>query len=338
MVLRAPDVRAWNGTIKENIISIEALHKWMNLEGACGSIEQQLKEVYTLLRRRDPDRADAMLKLAMAMIPGTNIFHDEDLGFVKTSVLFRKVVDRGMRTELFIKHYLDVLILILDAIESIQDKESAMRTQDDMVAQLAVSDGLGVAASLKTTLTARRLVINPIKEITGLGRDRALIGKMQKGHSYLILEDDGARAFSTFVSLLNEGYHGLCICRRFPAKVRKSYNIQKTPMLWLSQTDSEEDHIDPKELVVLMNVLKDFFTKVEEGVVMIEGLEYLIVQNGFDAVLRFLQQLNELVIINDIILIMPFNDIALPERELALLRSEMEIVDRAKVTGPRHLG
>ena len=134
-------------------------------------------------------------------------------------------------------------------------------------------------------------------------------------------------AFETFATYVKNGYHGLCISRYFPKKIRTKYSLEKTPMLWLSHTDSDESHLDPSNLGVLTNILRDFFEKTEKGIVLLEGLEYLIIQNGFDTVLRFIQYLNEHVVTNNVILILPFNEESLEKKEMALLKAELEVVD-----------
>jgi hypothetical protein len=62
-------------------------------------------------------------------------------------------------------------------------------------------------------------------------------------------------------------------------------------------------------------------------VVLLEGLEYLVIQNGFDTVLRFIQYLNEHVVTNSVILMVPFNEESLEKKEMALLKAELEVVD-----------
>jgi hypothetical protein len=176
-------------------------------------------------------------------------------------------------------------------------------------------------------IRAKRLVFDPIKEIVGLHKATAKLFGFRKGHSYLFLGSNPDTAFEAFTYYVKNGFHGLSVSRYYPGKIRKKFGLEKTPMLWLSHTEGDENHIEPSNLGVLTNVLMDFFSKTENGIVILEGLEYLIIQNGFETVLRFLQYLNEHVVTNDIIFLAPLDGDSLKRQELSLIKAEFEIPD-----------
>jgi hypothetical protein len=236
-------------------------------------------------------------------------------------------VDKGVRIELLQKHYIDLVFKILDSVENIHDEMTTETIHQLIVGVEKTYDAnIGVYKKVYHNVRSRRLVVYPIKEIIGMARAKPITEKLEIGHSYMFLLDKSERTFEIFATYVKDGYHGLCISRYFPMKIRKKYGLEKTPMLWLSHTDSEESHLDPSNLGVLTNILRDFFNKTERGVVLLEGLEYLIIQNGFDTVLRFIQYLNEHVVTNKVILLIPFNKESIETRELALLKSELEVI------------
>ena len=55
----------------------------------------------------------------------------------------------------------------------------------------------------------------------------------------------------------------------------------------------------------------------------VEGLEYLVSLNGFSSVLRFVQTLNEKVVVNDSYLLISANADAMKEQEYNVLAKEM---------------
>ena len=57
--------------------------------------------------------------------------------------------------------------------------------------------------------------------------------------------------------------------------------------------------------------------------VVVEGLEYLVSLNGFSSVLRFVQTLNEKVVVNDSYLLISANADAMKEQEYNVLAKEM---------------
>jgi hypothetical protein len=299
----------------------------MKLEDICEDIEKSLKEIYDVLKKADPEKVDDIFKLALGMIHSENIFSGEDIAFLSKKGLYEKVVDKGVRIELLQKHYIDLVFKILDSVENIHDEKTTETIHQLIVGVEKTYDAnIGVYKKVYHNVRSRRLVVYPIKEIIGMARAKPITEKLEIGHSYMFLLDKSERTFEIFATYVKDGYHGLCISRYFPMKIRKKYGLEKTPMLWLSHTDSEESHLDPSNLGVLTNILRDFFNKTERGVVLLEGLEYLIIQNGFDTVLRFIQYLNEHVVTNKVILLIPFNKESIETRELALLKSELEVI------------
>jgi archaellum biogenesis ATPase FlaH len=75
-----------------------------------------------------------------------------------------------------------------------------------------------------------------------------------------------------------------------------------------------------------MNLITDFINKGKDSIVILEGLEYLIAQNNFDIVLKFIQTLRDLVLLENSRLIIPLNKDAFNQKELAQLEKELEVL------------
>ncbi len=314
----------------------------MNLEEACACIATSLEQVDSALDAIAPaERAD-IYKMAVALVGPTSIFQGMQIPTVVPRVLYDRAVQRGYRLERLQSQYADLLLRILDAQESILSPGIAEDAMDRTVASVGASDPLSIHRRLDHALRTKRLVIDPIREIVGLRPAGGSKGPqsaptqpppetivahtdLSKGHSYLIIGERPDVAFATFAHFVKEGYHGLSITRYYPGKLRTRFELEKTPMLWLSHTEGEEEHVDPSNLGILINILKEFFKQTDQGVVLIEGLEYLIIQNGFETVLRFLQYINEHVVTRGIILLIPLNADSLHPKEAALIKSEMEL-------------
>ncbi len=312
----------------------------MRLEEACAEIQASFREVYGSLKEIDGQAAEDVFKLASAMVITTSVFHNEDLAFLNPKIVYDRAVERGHGLEVVRRQYLEVLMKILDSIDSIHGIQGGAPSQDVVVAAVRRRDGMGVARQIENAVKTKRLVIHPIREIVARrrmepggapgrppapGEERRLpIPVLKKGHSYLILGERPDRAFEVFAEYVKNGSHGLCLSRYYPKKTREKYNLEKTPMLWLSHTESDENHLDPSNLGIIINILRDFFDKTENGIVLLEGIEYLIIQNGFETVLRFVQYVNEHVVIRQVILLLPLNESSLEGKEAALLKAELE--------------
>ncbi|MCK7579513.1 MAG: DUF835 domain-containing protein [Chromatiales bacterium] len=105
-------------------------------------------------------------------------------------------------------------------------------------------------------------------------------------------------------------------------KIRSKFELGETPIVWLSNV-GKEDSLRPKDLEKLNYSLEQFLTQ-GKGVVLLDGLEYLITNNNFLTVLRFVQSLRDQVAINNSIMMMVLNPSTLDANELNLLEKEVD--------------
>jgi hypothetical protein len=145
------------------------------------------------------------------------------------------------------------------------------------------------------------------------------------GISYLVKEKGYSRGLSLFRKLTEPRKgSGMVITRTFPDKMRKNEMLDDVNILWLSREESPYS-IDPTSLAKLTHLIRDFIKERESAVVLLDGLEYLIMHNGFETALRFLQALNDLIILNNATLIIPLDPSSLSVKQLSLLEKEMEV-------------
>jgi archaellum biogenesis ATPase FlaH len=116
---------------------------------------------------------------------------------------------------------------------------------------------------------------------------------------------------------------GIIISRVFPDRLRQRYGFDRSEFLWLSYEKTEKS-IDPSDLEKLEYLIHEFVSSHENAVVLLDGVEYLILQNSFESTLKFLQSLNDQIILNGATLIMPLDPKSLDRKELSLLERELE--------------
>src|SRR5213593_1853918 len=80
---------------------------------------------------------------------------------------------------------------------------------------------------------------------------------------------------------------------------------------------------EPTALVDIASAISEFASDGGNAAVLLEGLEYLISQNGFPSVMRFLQKVNEKIVINDSYLLISANPAAMKEQEYTVLAKEV---------------
>ena len=145
---------------------------------------------------------------------------------------------------------------------------------------------------------------------------------MENGFTYLIKEERSKHSYELFEKALEEGMKGFCVTRNYPLKIRSKYELGDTPMIWLSSI-GKENSLRPKDLEKLSFALDQFISS-ERGIILLDGLEYLITNNNFLTVLRFVQSLRDQIAINESILLLALNPSTLEASELNLLEKEVD--------------
>jgi DNA-binding response OmpR family regulator len=171
----------------------------------------------------------------------------------------------------------------------------------------------------------------------GKKRNEALEGKekatrsakkfeLRPGLSYVVKEQKAVRSFEMFTDQVTHNIQGLCITRQYPAIVRQEWGLEETPIIWLSNQLGKV-YVNPANIGILGDTIIRFIEKSNDSVVMIDGIEFLIVNNGFDKVLKMIHRITEVVMEYKSRLIISVDPRALDVREMALLERNMEIVE-----------
>ncbi|MGQ0797989.1 MAG: DUF835 domain-containing protein [Methanobacteriota archaeon] len=145
--------------------------------------------------------------------------------------------------------------------------------------------------------------------------------------AYLVREPRAEKIFELYGGLVRAGARGLCITRMHPDDYRRRYALPDAGYVWLSKSVGRKETgvaiVEPTALVDIAAAIADFASEGGNAAVLLEGIEYMITQNGFPSVERFLQKVNEKVVLNDSYLLISANPAALKEQEYKLLAREM---------------
>jgi predicted transcriptional regulator len=143
---------------------------------------------------------------------------------------------------------------------------------------------------------------------------------IERGITYLAREETPKNGYQVFLDLLSKGYRGLLILRTHPDEVRKEYDIN-VPILWMSMLQVGNNAVYPN-VAVIEQMIEEFLESRGDHVVLIERLDYLISQQGFDKTLQFIQKLSSLVYITKSVAIVHIDPLTIGERELMLIEKE----------------
>lgn len=155
--------------------------------------------------------------------------------------------------------------------------------------------------------------------------------ELTPGTSILLREERPERGPAIIRALLSSGAKLLSISRMHPEQLKNRFGFAGN-MIWLTkseylaETESDVEFVSPNSLPVLAEAIQQFLDKNPGGVVFLEGLEYMVSQNDPKSVLRFIQLINEQVLLRKGYLVLSANPIALDQRDFSLIEREMSQV------------
>jgi hypothetical protein len=167
---------------------------------------------------------------------------------------------------------------------------------------------------------------NNIKE-PGLGISRKY--NILAGRSYVVEETPPSISFDAFVNLVSTGSNGegkltgIAFTRQHPDLIREKYGLETTAIYWLA-TRAGDKVISPTNLGILTHTLIKFTETTSNGVILLDGIEYLVSNNDFTKVLRMIDQVNDNISTSKCTMIIPVDPRAFDQRQLALLERNME--------------
>lgn len=157
-------------------------------------------------------------------------------------------------------------------------------------------------------------------------RSSAKVYDLRRGFSYLVKETKPHKSFEIFLDQVTHNIQGLCVTRQHPTILRKEWGLEKTPIIWLSNQLGKV-YVNPSNIGILSDTIIRFVEKSGDSVVLIDGVEFLVVNNDFDKVLRMIHHITEAVMENRSRLIVSIDPRTMETRELALLERNMEIIE-----------
>lgn len=147
--------------------------------------------------------------------------------------------------------------------------------------------------------------------------------KIEWGGAYIIItkaQDFGLNIFEE--SLGSSPERGLCITRTHPSILKKSPIMTGITKIWLSNTPGE-DSVSPGNVTKLAHVINQFITTHSKAVILIDGLGFLINNNDFQRILKFLEMIHEMIVLNNGALLVPINPLTLSKIDFELLENEL---------------
>lgn len=173
--------------------------------------------------------------------------------------------------------------------------------------------------------------------------DRPMLGKpfgLEQGTCYLVRGKQADTSYLLLESLVENGTPGLCITKMYPEKVRSRYSLASVPVLWISDVPGDQNYA-PTAVGVLAKLLEGFIDENSRGcVVLLDGVESIMNNIGFEKDMRFVEHVNEYVMSRKAIVLVTVDPECFKPSEFARLERTLENIDepelRKALENPEH--
>lgn len=147
--------------------------------------------------------------------------------------------------------------------------------------------------------------------------------EVMEGRSYLIKGDSVENVFELLKRIDNENER-FVISRLNPTRIEDEFNLEDSEVKWLTDKESEETETISPNLERLSWLLEK--KSKEDSVILLDGLEYLISNVNFEAALKFIRHMVDIVSETESIFLVIVNPNALEEKEVSVLEREMDTI------------
>ncbi len=149
---------------------------------------------------------------------------------------------------------------------------------------------------------------------------------LRNGGVYVVFEKGHDIGFDILFNVLKsspEFDYGLCFTRENPERIRRKYDLKNTSFVWLTRRRGD-NNIPPESLNRIAGLVSEFVG--ERSMVYIDGIEYLIASNDFDAVRTLLDHLSDVITTSGGVLVYSVDPDILDDRERAILERFAEVI------------
>ena len=150
--------------------------------------------------------------------------------------------------------------------------------------------------------------------------------KLEAGSTYLLLEESPERGLRIFIDHMKGGRKALYVTRTNPEKMRQQYPLEGANLVWVTNAVTRENYVLASNLQDISLTLATFLGN-PNSVILVDVIEYLIENNGFQTVLQFLQYVRDRVSTTDCIMLITLNPEVINTQELNEIKKETKLLN-----------
>ena len=171
-------------------------------------------------------------------------------------------------------------------------------------------------------------ILKPLAPVQETRKEIMKEVKALPGHCYLVEEERPMYSNVLLGRKMDEGFRGLVITRMNPKRIRDEFKVEPE-ILWLTDKESAQEKTVQPSLEMIIHVIQKFMGADEQGIIVLDGIQYLASNTSFEAVLRMIRSLADEVSESNDILAISISPETLKPQELSILEREMEVLNLA---------
>jgi chromosomal replication initiator protein DnaA len=169
-------------------------------------------------------------------------------------------------------------------------------------------------------------ILKPLAPVQETRKEIMREVKVLPGHCYLIEEEKPMYSNVLLARMMAEGYRGLVITRMNPSRIKDEFK-EVPQILWLTDKQSSVEVTVPPSLEMIIHKIQEFMSGEGNGMIVLDGIQYLTSNTNFDAVLRFLRSLVDEMSESECVFAVSLSPQTMKEQETSILEREMEVLN-----------
>jgi tetratricopeptide (TPR) repeat protein len=150
---------------------------------------------------------------------------------------------------------------------------------------------------------------------------------IERGMKHLIYELRTTVTYELFSEMVHVGIPGLCFTTTAPQRLAKEYKMSEAKIYLVSECENIKGVIHPKSLEGRMiEVIQRFIKDHHESIILIDDIEYLIMENGYDQVEKFISKVGKLTQEKNSTLLVPINPNSMRDNVVKAMTSKFDDV------------
>lgn len=160
-----------------------------------------------------------------------------------------------------------------------------------------------------------------------MGRDIteevSLHKKLLPGNSYIITDEEYSSSFDLLSELTIDGYNGLLITRGNPDQLQNQIKQSDQLRIVLLSKKSTTGMDGISTLEAVKNTIESFTNDFDKSVILFDGVHYLLSRFNFDAFIKLLYDINDIIVEQKAILFVRIDPSTIQAHQMALLKNEL---------------